>query len=1082
MTILIAGAGGGGGGEQRTPVNERPVLNSNQYFNVIDIISEGEIDGLADGMKSIEFDETPLQNADGSFNFSNVQIVTREGTQNQSYVPGTIGTENEVAVGVEVQHAAPVVRTINTAGINAVRVTITVPLLQTFTEEGDTRGSQVGVRIYIQHNGGGYTLAVTDLFERRAAEPYSRDYIINVYGGVPLDIKVERDRPDSTSTNIINAFKWTSYTEIVYAKLRYPNTAYIVVRGAADQFGGVPRRSYMARGIKIQIPSNATVDRSNGRLIYSGIWDGTLGAAQWCTDPAWILWDVCIEKRYGFGDHIDISQLSKWDFYEASRYCSELVADGLGGLEPRFSCTAYITTSEEAYKLINNLASVFRAMSYWSAGAVAISQDRPSDPAFEFSLANVSPEGFSYSSSSMKTRPNVAVVSFFSNELRDIDYEVVEDAESVNRYGVIRADIEAFGCISRGQAHRLGKWLTFARQEVVSFNALIDSSVGLFPGKICKIFDPLKAGGRRSGRIAAATTITVTVDDVASTDLSAGPGSTLSVILPDGTIEERPVVSITGPLISVSPGFTTAPRSFSMWGLESPSLQSSLWRILGVGEEDGISFPVTALEYNPSAYDFIENGDPLEIRDTTNLDGIPSAPSNLTASEILFDSNGIARSKLIVSWRAVAGIAKHRVCWRRQDDNWNVQTVERNDFDILDSIPGVYEIQVYSISSINMRASASPALATVQAFGKTAAPATPTGLNIIPIDEASAILSWDRSTELDVTLGGKILVRHNVALTGALWEESQEIVAAAAGSQTQKQVPLISGSYLVKFEDDQGNRSAAAATASAALPAPQPRLLVQGYREDQETPPFSGNVTNMIYNATLDGLVLALGVFWDDIPGNIDTWTDIDGESSNKGTGEYEFGSTYDLGGIFDLNLRRYFRTSPFQIGNLWDDQTDLIDTWPSIDGSALDQVNAALYVRSTNDNPAGSPAWSPWREFANAIVRGRAYQFKMIATSEAESQNIVIDELGCELELQQRTESSATITSGAAAYAVTFAEKFYQAPSVGLTAYNMNTGDYYTVTSQTRSGFTVAFYNSTNAAVSRQFSYTATGYGREIV
>jgi len=207
----------------------------------------------------------------------------------------------------------------------------------------------------------------------------------------------------------------------------------------------------------------------------------------------------------------------------------------------------------------------------------------------------------------------------------------------------------------------------------------------------------------------------------------------------------------------------------------------------------------------------------------------------------------------------------------------------------------------------------------------------------------------------------------------------------------------------------------------------------------------------------------------------------IDGTSSNKGSGEYEFGSTYDLGGVFDLNLRRYFVTAPYQIGDLWDDQTDLIDTWTDIDGDVLDQVNAVLYVRSTPDDPGSSPTWSDWHELVNGITRGRAFQFKTIATSQAESQNIIISELGAELELQQRTESVGDLTSGAGSYAVTFDEAFYQAPAIGITAYNMATGDYYTVTSQTRTGFTITFYDSGANVISRDFTYIATGYGREI-
>jgi hypothetical protein len=385
--------------------------------------------------------------------------------------------------------------------------------------------------------------------------------------------------------------------------------------------------------------------------------------------------------------------------------------------------------------------------------------------------------------------------------------------------------------------------------------------------------------------------------------------------------------------------------------------------------------------------------------------------------------------------------------------------------------------------SAGLRQSVQPARLTVQAFGKTAPPASVTGVSLIPIDGASAILSWERSTELDVVLGGKVLIRHNVAMVGATWEESQEIVAAAAGGQTQKQVPLLDGTYLLKFEDDSGNRSAVANAVVVDLPTPQPRLLVQSYREDQESPPFSGNPIDMLYNAELDGLVISTGVAVDSMAtdGNWDALGTIDGVGGVLPSGEYEFGSTLDLGGVFDLNMTRYFVTRPYLPGNLWDDKLGDIDDWPEIDDSNIDGVNAQLYVRTTEDDPAVAPSWSGWREFSNAITRGRGFQFKVVATSSDPAQNIIIDELGCQLELQQRTEQSATLTSGAATYTVTFIDSFYQAPSVGVTGYDMATGDYFTIAAVTRTGFQVTFRNSAGSAVNRQFAYTAIGYGREI-
>ena len=1095
LGIVGAGGGGGGGGgkggggEQRTPTEASDNLNSTQYANLVDLISEGEIEGLKDGHKSIFINNTPLQNADGSYNFQNVTVYTRNGTQAQTYIPIASEVEDEKPVGVQVQQATPVVRSITDSNINAARVTITVPQLQLFTDQGDIEGTSVQLQIAVQYNSGGYTTVVDDTIAGRTADSYQRDYLVNLSGAFPVNIKVTRLTADSSSAKLVNAFNWTSYTEIVYAKLRYPNSALVAIRVDAEQFSSIPNRSYLVRGIKVRIPNNATVDSTNGRLTYSGVWSGTFGAAAWTTDPAWILFDLLTSTRYGFGDHIQTTQLDKWAFYSASQYCGELVPDGFGSFEPRFSCNINIQTSEQAYKLINDMCSVFRAMPYWSTGALTVSQDKPADTSYLFTLANVSEDGFSYQGSSRKTRPTVAVVSYLDLNTRDIAYEVVEDQPGISKYGVIKTEISAFACTSRGQASRIGDWLLYSERyesEVVTFTASIDAGVVVRPGQIIEVSDPTRAGNRRGGRINAATINSVTVDD--ATGLAVAPTATLSVILPTGAVESHGITSVIGNVISLATPLSTAPNANSIWIFQTSNIQTSTWRVLTVSEQEGAQYAISALAYNASKYEYIERGAELQPRDVTDLNVIPVSPTNLQATETLYELNGRALAKLIISWQSVVGVNEYRVRWRPQNGNWTSSTQARPDYEILDTTAGVYEVQVYSLNAA-LRQSVEPSSLTVQAFGKTAPPVAVAGLSLIPIDGASAILSWDRATELDVLLGGKVLIRHSVLLAGALWEESQEIVAAAAGSQTQKQVPLLEGTYLVKFEDDGGNRSLAATSVIVDLPTPQPRLLVQTYAEETETPPFNGNYTDMFYVASLaeaggaSGILLSTGEDIDDMAtdGNWDGLPSIDSVGGVLSEGEYEFGSTYAFPGIFDCNLRRRLVTLPYLPGDFWDDKTADIDTWDFIDGTGGDRVNALTYVRTTQDDPSGTPTWSTWREFANAIVRGRGFQFKTIATSTDEAQNILIEELGAELELQQRTEQSATLTSGAGTYTVTFTNAFFEAPSVGVTGFNMATGDFFAISSVTRTGFQVTFRNSAGSAVSRQFTYTAIGFGRQI-
>ena len=774
-----------------------------------------------------------------------------------------------------------------------------------------------------------------------------------------------------------------------------------------------------------------------------------------------ILWDLLTSTRYGFGDHIKAAQLDKWSFYAASVYANQLVPNGFGGTEPRFSCNVNIQTQEDAYKLINDMCSVFRAMPYWSTGALTISQDAPADPAYLFTLANVSEEGFSYQSSSKKVRPTVALVSYLDLTSREIAYEAVEDKDAIAKYGVVTTQISAFACTSRGQASRMGKWLLYAEQyesEIINFTASIDAGVVVRPGQIIEIADPVRAGSRRGGRISAASTTAITVDDATGLPTSGG---TVSVVLPDGTVQQQMMTGRVGNVLSVNPAFSSAPNSNSVWIYQSDNIQASTWRVLAVQEQDGCNYVISALSYNASKYDYIENNLALQQRDVTDLNVLPAAPTNLAASEILYQANDRVLSKLAVSWTAVIGVNSYRVQWRPANGNWTNVTVTSPSYEILDTSAGIYEIRVYSLNAA-LTASVVSTL-NYTAYGRNETPQDVTGLMLVPIDQTSAILSWDLAPDLNVRVGGSVLIRHSMALTNATWDQATDIVPSASGSQTQKQVPLLEGTYLVRFQTSSGFRSTNSATAVTHLPSPQPRYQVQLYAEDATTPPFQGTKTNLVYDSTQVGLVLPYS-------GGVVT-----------SSGSYQFVSTLDLGATFDVNIQRRLQSLGYLPSSLWDSKTGLIDTWSTIDDTNIDKVNASVQVRTTTNNPTGTPTWSAWRDFSNATVRGRGFQFQLLANSNDPSESIIIRQLGVLIEMQQRVEQSATLTSGAGTYTVTFANAFYQAPSVGITSGNMATGDYFTIASVTTTGFQVTFLNSGGSAVSRQFTYTAIGFGRAV-
>lgn len=777
---LIVGAGGGGGakgggGSGGSPKEARDNLESTAFAQVVDLISEGEIEGFATpsranitrgtteysnaSLKDIYLDNTPILRptasntspAEGDFNFKGVTVHTRFGTRSQPRLPFGDEINEEIGVGLQVDFGVPVTRTITDTNVDQVRVTITVPQLQRIEDDGDIVGSSVTLRIQVQYSGGGFATVIEDTITGRTPDAYQRDYLVDLRSqspsNFPVDIRLVRVTANSDSARLTDAFAWTSYTEIVKTKLNYPHSALVGLRIDAEQFRSIPSRTFRIRGLKIRIPSNATVERSTGRLIYSGTWNGTFQAAQWCSDPAWCLWDLLTSARYGFGTHIQDAQLDKWAFYSASQYCSTLVPDGFGGMEARFSCNASIQAPTEAYQLINELCSVFRAMPYWSVGSVTIAQDRPADPSYLFTMANVTEEGFSYSGSDVKARPNVAIVQYLDLSSRDTAFEQVEDRVAIQRYGVITQEVTAFACTSRGQAARIGEWILYASQnetEVVSFTASIEAGIVVRPGQVIEIADPMRSGSRRGGRIMAATASAITIDNADGLPSSG----TLSVIMPDGTVQSRSCAR-SGTTVTLSSALPKAPTVNSVWVLSGNGIQTSLWRVLTVSEQDGANYAITALAYNASKYDFVERDRPLQFRDVTNLTERATPPTNLRLTETLYSYQDQTRAKIVISWRPVVGVNQYRIRWRKSSSNWNTYTTQSPDHEILDITPGLFDVEVYSLDALQ-RPSATALTGSINALGKTAPPANVTGLDYILDPTLGVTLVWNPVSDLDL--------------------------------------------------------------------------------------------------------------------------------------------------------------------------------------------------------------------------------------------------------------------------------------------------------------------------------------------
>jgi len=1080
----IAGAGGGGGGKGggggSSPTESDDSLQSKQFANALDLISEGEIQGLDDGNKSIFFDGTPLQAADGSYNFNDYAVFTRTGTQGQTYIPGVFSNvESETSVGVEVTNAASVIRQITDSDVDRVRVTIQIPSLQKIEDDGDIVGTSVSISIQVQYDGGGYNTVKTDTIAGKSSGSYQRDYLLTLTGSFPVDIKVVRNTADNSTTKLANTTNWQSFTSIIDAKLAYPNSALVGLRLGSNQFNNIPQRKYLIRGIKVAIPSNATVDTTThlGRITYSGVWNGQFQAATWTNDPAWCLWDLLTNERYGCS--VPESSLDRYDFFAISQFCNTLVDDGNGGQEPRFSCNLLINQRKEVYNVIQEMSSIFRGISYYGAGSLVLLQDKPSDAQYTLGPANVVDGVFSYSGSSVRSRHTCATVAYQNyDELGEVSFEYVEDADAVAKYGVNNKDIKAVGCYSQGQANRLGKWTLLSEQdlyETCNFAIGIDSGIVVRPGMVVDIADPLRGGTRRNGRISSATTTQITIDSTTELSVNMGNSPTISVVLPNGLIETRDINTISGTAVNVTVAFSQAPATNAPWLIQTTDIQSQQFRVISVAESGDGVFGVAAIKYNESIYNAVEQDLNLTQRDITNISATPTAVTNIAVTEFLYKEGGLVRTGVDITWTSpVLNVSDFVLRYRLNDNNFERITTESPSTQIKGLKSGTLELQITARSFIGKSGPVTSQTFALQ--GKTAIPGDVQNLTLEPLNYNSARLRWDETVDLDVKVSGKVHIRHSNLTDGsATWSKSTDLVDAIAGGSTEKTVPLLEGEYLVKFEDDGGRKSATEASIIVDQPVAQTFYGVATQREDQLSTPFSGTKTNTTYStdAGYDALILtSAGI--------------------TAGTGEYAFASTLDLEAVYSLDLERRLVSRGLYPSDTWDSRTDLIDTWGDIDGGVVDQVNAELYVRKTNDNPSGSPTYSAWQPLASGVLKARAFQFKAVLTTANAAQNILVDELGYKAQMQQRTEgSNGFVASGTASggKAITFANSFFTGttslggansalPTVTITPHNMASNDFFVVNSLSGSGFTVEFFHG-SSTIDRNFMWSATGFGK---
>lgn len=679
------GGGGGGGGGGESPDN----LHSTARAKVLDIISEGPIVGLVKGMQSVFLDGTPIQNFDGSVNFQNYSVDVRTGTLDQDFMAGFPAVERESPVGVPLTSDAPWVRQVQNTQLTAVRIRFGVPALQKSDPATGVFGYRIEYAIDLSVDGGSYAQVLSTAFDGKTTSLYERSHRIELPRATTgWLVRVRRITPNAHSSLIADTVNIEAITEVIDRKLRYPMTALVGMTFDARSFSQVPVRSYHVRGLIIRVPSNYDPETRT----YSGEWDGTFKLA-WTNNPAWIFYDLLLNDRYGLGRTVDASMVDKWGLYEIARYCDVMVSDGKGGVEPRFTCNCVIQSAADAYKVLQDIASVFRGIAYWGPGAVVASADMPlvGDVDYVYTAANVIDGAFRYVGSERKTRYTVALVSYNdpSNQYKQA-VEYVPDEDGIARYGVVKTQVTAFGCTSQAQAHRLGRWLLLtSRYEAgtVSFKVGMDG-VLVGPGEVIAIADPRKAGRRIGGRIRSAVGAVVTLDKAPT----VAPGDRFTAILPAGVAQSRIVKSVNGDVLTLVDRFDADPVPGAVWMLENGDVAAQLYRVVSVqeGDDDGrIEYTITATMHEPGKYAAIDDGSQIQQRPITVVPpSVQAAPTNVRITTYSAIDQGISKTTMVIAWDAADNAVTYLPEWRKDNGEW-VSVPRTGGLQV--EVPGIYQ-------------------------------------------------------------------------------------------------------------------------------------------------------------------------------------------------------------------------------------------------------------------------------------------------------------------------------------------------------------------------------------------------------
>lgn len=687
----------GGSSSSRTPTEQPDDLQSIAKAKILVALGEGEFSGQLTG-KDIYLDGTPLVNADGSQNFSGVAWEFRSGTQAQKYIQGIPGTENEINVGTEVSSSTAWTRTFTNTQLSAARLRLKWPSLYKQQDNGDLVGYSINYAIDLQTDGGTWQTALNTSVTGKTTSGYERSHRIDLpQAGSTWTIRLRKITADANSAKIGDTMTLQSFTEVIDAKLRYPNTALLYIEFDSSQFNGsIPQISCEPRGRVIRVPDNYDPDTRT----YGGTWQGAFKWA-WTDNPAWIFYDLVITDRFGLGNRLTAANIDKWTLYQVSQYCDQPVPDGKGGsgTEPRYTCNVYVQERNDAYTVLRDFAAIFRGMTYWGGDQIVALADMPRDIDFSYTRANVIDGLFTYASSTTKTRYTTALVSWSDpgNAYADA-MEPVFEQPLVARYGFNQLEMTAIGCTRQSEANRKGRWgiLTNNKDRVVTFSVGLDGNIPQ-PGYIIAVADELLSGKVTGGRIRAVNGRVIELDRVAD----AVAGDRLILNLPSGTAQSRTIQAINGNTITVTTAYGETPGAECVWVVESDELYAQQYRVVSVADNNDGTFTITGAAHDPDKYARIDTGAIIDQRPVSVIPpGNQKAPANIVIDSYSVVNQGISLETMRVNWDKTDNAISYEAQWRRNDGNWvNVPRNSTTSFEVASIYSGRYLVRVRAINA-----------------------------------------------------------------------------------------------------------------------------------------------------------------------------------------------------------------------------------------------------------------------------------------------------------------------------------------------------------------------------------------------